>query len=217
MKERIFELWCGHQGSGKTYRLKRRALFLASRSSIRSVFILDFKNDYVAEAQWFKQHAETEVFRSMGDLVDYVRENDGHFPRICICRCEPGDSFYMSMLDLAIIEGSVALIIDEIWLAAPSGARWTGAESLQKIVLAGRNLENANGDLCKVHLLVAVQYPRSAHALFTDQCRVIKCSRMEGERSKSWVKDNFGQKALSDNQRLGPHQFQDLRGHCITH
>ena len=197
MHNRIFEFWTGGQASGKTYQLKRRIDELSRRKTIKSVFVCDRIGEYLENGQ---------VFYKFSDYLSMDK-----MPRVCVFALGLEPRAYDRIFKEAITQGDVVVVIDEGYEFAPAGAQWRGCVDLQRIVLAGRHLQNCQNQMRAVHLLVATQYPRQVHHSLCSQAAVVCSSRLLGDNATDWIRGNFGQAAAAENATLKEHVFQVLR------
>lgn len=181
---RVYELWCAKQRAGKTTAIKCRAVDLARHPSVASVWVLDRLGEWTPGDLPIKSCV---VWRDLSEL----RRSD-ELPRLVIWRRGSDAAAYLSILQEAIAIGDVAIIIDEAYEFAPSGARWTGSDDLQSIVLAGAHLpRRADGELRPCHLVVACQYPKTIHHLMWSQAYTIMVGASSGENTFEWLRANF--------------------------
>jgi hypothetical protein len=195
--KRIFEFWAGAQGSGKTYRLRIRIKELAARPSITSVFVCDRIGEYEDTGQ---------CFRSMSEYFE--RET---IPRVCVFSFGLNPELYEPVFREAVEQGNVVICLDEAHEFSPAGATWRGSETLQRAVLAGRHIRNCKNEMCKIHLLMATQYPRQCHHSMWSQAETVYTSKLRGDLSRDWIRGNFGKEAMLHNKLLKDHVFQRLR------
>jgi DNA helicase HerA-like ATPase len=133
-------------------------------------------------------------------------------PRVVIWQLGRHVSQYVRPMLEAVELGDVAIVLDEAYEYAPSGARWTGPDVLRDIVLAGRHLARADGEIRPTHLVVATQYPRTVHHLIWSQAYTVMVGVVAGEQTASWLRDNFGDQALAAVRELKPYQWQAVAG-----
>jgi len=200
---RTYEIWIGGQASGKTYNLRKRAIYLSRLRSIQGVFICDRLNEY--------QPKDMPGARRYRAFADYLMDDE--LPRIAIFQLDANALEYIPVFREAINQGDIALVLDEAYSFAPSGGgRFSGCEELQSIVYSGRHLLNVENELRPTHLLVGVQYPKTIYHGIWQQSRTILASKLAGKANKNWVVDNFGDNDWITNQRLQQYQFKALRG-----
>lgn len=195
--KRIFEFYAGGQASGKTYQLRKRVEELAQKKSITSVFVCDRIGEY------------EDLGVVCRKLADYYQHE--HIPRIVIFSLGLDVTAYEPVFDEAIDQGGCVIVIDEAHEFAPGGSAWRGAESLHRVVLAGRHIRNCQNKICQTHLVIATQYPRQCHHSMWSQAETIKASILRGDLASDWIRGNFGKPAAETNARLALHQFQTLR------
>lgn len=181
---RVYEFWTAKQRAGKTTAIKARAVDLARHPSVHSVWILD------RLGEWAPRDLPLASVVIWHDLADLARANE--MPRLVIWRRGQDAEAYTSILAEAIALGDIAIFIDEAYQFAPSGARWTGTDELQSIVLAGAHLPRRDDrELRPCHLVVAAQYPKSVHHLMWAQAYTIMVGASSGENTFEWLRQNF--------------------------
>jgi len=200
-KPRVFECWIGKQRSGKTYALKRRVAQLASEKRICSVWILDTTSEY-------RDLAGAVFVTSWADYLERCRDS---IPRVLVFGSNPVE--WLKPADLiseAAAQGDVCLVVDEAYLWMPQGTSIDPAWRLA--ILQGRHLPDVRGQLKPLHLVMAAQYPRSMHHLAWSQANAIYVGQISGERSREWVRGEFGQEAETRVDQLGEFEWIVLRG-----
>lgn len=202
--KRHFIFLAGEQASGKTFQITHAVRWFAARPQVHAVFVCDRLGEYVDEG---------EVFTSFAQYVQYCI--DKPIPRVCVFCFGMDRAPYYQVEQEAIDEGNVCLVIDEAWEFSPSGSSWRGGPALKEIVFAGRHLPNRQGKLCKVHLVVAAQYPRRCHLDMHQQANCVLASSLEGENARDWVKQNFKPGSLERVDKLQQWEWTVLRSKPI--
>jgi hypothetical protein len=124
-------------------------------------------------------------------VADYLAHDSEHVPPVIVWQLGKDVEPYSEVFAEAIYIGDVALLIDECYKFAPAGPRWTGSDDLERICLSGRHLENSEGEQQRIHLILALQYPRTMHHLLWSQADEVYCGQIIGEQSRQWVHRNF--------------------------
>lgn len=202
--DRDFVLLIGAQGSGKTYQLRRAVVWYARQHRVSSVFVCDRVGEFSG------LEGDVSIVRD-GDDWDDV-EQLFRLPRVVVFQHGLDGAAYDYVFHEAILEGDCVLVLDEAWEYAPQGARWVGSEHLQQIVLAGRHLANARGELRPTHLIVATQYPRTVYHLIHGQANTVLCSRVEGEATQQWMRANFAEDRVALANAAQDREWVALRG-----
>jgi hypothetical protein len=205
---RIYEFWSARQRMGKTTALRSRAVDLARTPSVSSVFWPDLKGEIDPRRLPLKSVA---IWHSMSDYY-----NAEELPRLVVWRLGHDPDAYRPMFALAGALGDIAVLIDEAYEFAPSGARFTGPDELRAIVLAGAHLpREEDGVMRPCHLIVAAQYPRSIHHLMWAQAYTVMCGVSSGENTFQWLRANFSTPsfdAVTAVAELDPYEWVTLRG-----
>jgi hypothetical protein len=201
--KRHFVFLAGEQTSGKTYQLKSAINYYKQMSHVHSVFVCDRLGE-------FERYGI--CFHSYGEYLEYVAEKP--VPRCCVFRLGESGDDYANVFREAVEQGDCVVVLDEGYEFAPSGSTWRGDLNLRRIVLSGRHLRNVQGEMCKAHLLVAAQYPKTCSLTLWSQAHTIVCGKIAGENARHWVRDNFGMKQLDKVDKLDKWEWQTLRGNC---
>jgi len=181
--QRYYEVWVGRQRSGKTTALRARARALAADPAVSSVWILDRTNEWPGRFEY--------EFTRYASVADYLADEDPDLPRVIVWQCGHDPAAYDEVWTEAIEVGNVAIIADECYQFAPAGPKFSGSPDLERICLSGRHLQNAEGEHCVTHLVLALQYPRTMHHLLWSQAEEVYCGLIMGEQSRTWVKHAF--------------------------
>lgn len=201
---RAFEMWIGEQASGKTTALRARVRCLAHMRSVTSVFVFDRLREWSPAALGIKS---CEIYRRH---ADYLAKEE--IPRVVIWQLGSAVDPYERVIAEAVRLGDCAIVIDEAYEFAPTGATWTGSHILRECVLAGRHLQRHDGELRPVHLIIATQYPKSVHHLMWSQANAIIVGRFSGENTSSWIVANFGKEHLTACEKLKLYHWHACRG-----
>jgi len=202
---RIFEIWCGEQRSGKTYQLADRIAALRVRPSIRCVLVFDRLGEYASSVE----HGD-EPYTAHDKFIADVAERG--VPAVAVLQYGTEATPYWPAFSWAIREGDCVCVLDEAREFCPPGSSWRGAPHLREIVFAGRHLRNAAGSMCVAGLIVATQYPRSVHHDVHEQAETVMVSRLRGENGRAWVLGNFGAPELERVDALDFQRWACLRG-----
>lgn len=181
--QRYYEIWVSRQRAGKSTALRARTRALIRDPHVSSVWILDRSNEWPGRFEF--------EFTRYATIGDYLSDDRDTVPRVILWQMGPDPAAYLDVFREAIYIGDVALVIDECYRFAPAGPRWSGGEDLERICLSGRHLESHDGCLERVHLILALQYPRTMHHLLWSQSEEIYCGQVTGEQSRQWVHSNF--------------------------
>lgn len=185
--ERYYEVWISRQQRGKSTALRARARALSRDPAVSSVWIIDRSNEWPGRFEI--------EFTRYGDVADYIRDSSEEIPRVIVWQLGKDVEKYEDVFKEAIYLGGVALIIDECYKFAESGQKWQ-SDALEDICLAGRHLENSDGELDRVHLILAVQYPKTMRHLLWSQSNEVYCGQIVGELSRKWVHGNFNREGF---------------------
>lgn len=202
---RIFEAWFGAQSSGKTYQLRKRAVSLAARKSIRAVVI-------VAPPGEWKDIARPV---DLGGLHFEVGRESQPGP-ILVSDIKIGDAARLERVIRALVSwGDCALVLDEAWA-------WIGLGSVEvlkarspmllQVLVRGRHLERMDDRQRPTHLLLASQYPRTVSHLVGEQAATILVAKPEGELFARWIKGLTSRDLYQRSLELGEHQWLAIRG-----
>jgi len=199
---RVFELWVGEQGSGKTYQLRNRVCALARRPSIRSVLVL------APPGEW------RDLLPIMP--VDNLVNDDGALIRYAIVECELGSiSSLETVLRLARHYGDVAIVIDEAWAWIPAGTV-ARAKAVQPIlfdsVVRGRHVERWDRQLRPLHLIAATQLPHTVSHVVRDNAFTIMMGQTQAMDALTWVRGKAGVDAQRRVEKLQRYEWTAIRG-----
>lgn len=206
--DRVYRLYLGQQKCGKTYQLREEVAYFKKRGC--TVFICDSKREFGDLGT---------VFRSFDAYDRTVGNGDEGIPRVCVFQFKTPEA-YSDVFQEAIAQcepdsdKTTCVIVDEFWLLAPAGATWRGSDDLREILLAGRHLENAEGELGQVHIVGAMQYPYSSQLLVWQQADHILIGAARGERFYSWLKGNHssGDELVERAKALQPREWLLIEG-----
>jgi hypothetical protein len=198
---REYTFLCGEQTSGKTYQLRSAIAYYKSKESIHAIFICDRLGEYTDQGT---------TFYSWEAYLDYTYQHS--LPRVCVFRLGESGACYGPVFAEAIEQGNCLVVLDEAYEFAKAGSSWQGDPSLRRIILSGRHLEDINGKMCRTHLLVAAQYPKTCHLTVWQQARTVMCGRISGESARKWVKDGYGNPKLDKVDKLEKWQWCVLQG-----
>lgn len=192
--ERYFEVWVSKQRAGKSTALRARARALAKDPDVSSVWVIDRGNEWPGRFEY--------EFTRYGSIAAYLSDGRDDVPRVVVWQMGVEPRAYKEVWKEAAYIGDVALIVDECYAFAPSGPQFRGGRDLERILMSGRHLETASGEQERVHLILAVQYPRTMHHLMWSQANEIYCGQVMGEQSRQWIKANFDRADFNALERI---------------
>lgn len=207
--DRVYRLYLGQQGSGKTYELKKDVEYFAGRGCL--VHVLDTQNEFGTHGRVFKSVEKYEQYCDSHDVPAVTVWQLGQDPKAY-------DFVYQEVIREATAseDTTTCLVIDEFYVHVKTGAHWSGSDDLKEILLAGRHVTNAHGDLASVHVVGAMQYPYSSHLLVWQQANSICVGAAGGERFYKWISANFekpgGPDVVAQAAALKPHQWLCIKG-----
>ena len=180
--QRIYEVWISRQRAGKSTALRARARALCRDPSISSVWIIDRTNEWPGNFEY--------EFTRYADVGAYLADEDEDVPRVIIWQMGEDVEPYGEVFREAGYIGDVALVIDECYAYAPANKGFV-VEHLERLILSGRHIERHDGEQARVHLVLALQYPKYMHHLMWSQAEEVYCGQISGRNSRQWVRDNF--------------------------